>query len=384
MAEKTGYPKDMLDLELDLEADLGVDTVKQAEMFAAVREIYNIPRDENRKLRDYPTLGHVIRFVYENRPDLAGTTTPSPAIVEAAATTVPSATVQLVTDDAIREKVLEIVAEKTGYPKDMLDLDLDLEADLGVDTVKQAEMFASVRAAYNIPREENLKLRDFPTLAHVIQFARDKQNLGATVAASAPAAAAPSAAVTKVARPRPALASFDAANRIPRRVPVPTLRPPLTICKPTGVKLGPGSRVVIMPDQEGVANVLAQHLQTLGVEALVLDATLDANALRSACSNGCRRARSRECTGFPRSTTKATFATWSWRDGMKLCGYESNRCTPRCALCTSKSRRLVRSWSRPRNLADNTATTLPEPLPRSAERLSALPRPTSASVRKFT
>ena len=66
------------------------------------------------------------------------------------------------------------MAEKTGYPKDMLDLDLDLEADLGVDTVKQAEMFASVRAAYNIPRDENLKLRDFPTLAHVIKFAQDR------------------------------------------------------------------------------------------------------------------------------------------------------------------------------------------------------------------
>ena len=69
--EKTGYPRDMLDLDLDLEADLGVDTVKQAEMFAAIREIYSIPRDENRKLRDYPTLAHVIRFVYEKRPDLA-------------------------------------------------------------------------------------------------------------------------------------------------------------------------------------------------------------------------------------------------------------------------------------------------------------------------
>ena len=45
------------------------------------------------------------------------------------------------TEDSIKEKVLEIVAEKTGYPKDMLDLDLDLEADLGIDTVKQAEMF---------------------------------------------------------------------------------------------------------------------------------------------------------------------------------------------------------------------------------------------------
>ncbi len=64
----------MLDLELDLEADLGVDTVKQAELFAAIRETYNIPRDENVKLRDYPTLAHVIRFVYEKRPDLAGGT----------------------------------------------------------------------------------------------------------------------------------------------------------------------------------------------------------------------------------------------------------------------------------------------------------------------
>ena len=71
VVEKTGYPQDMLDLDLDLEADLGVDTVKQAEMFAAIRAAYNIPRDENAKLRDYPTLAHVIRFVYERRPDLA-------------------------------------------------------------------------------------------------------------------------------------------------------------------------------------------------------------------------------------------------------------------------------------------------------------------------
>jgi NAD(P)-dependent dehydrogenase (short-subunit alcohol dehydrogenase family) len=279
----------MLDLDLDLEADLGVDTVKQAEMFAAIREIYSIPRDENRKLRDYPTLAHVIRFVYESRPDLAATVATAraiveppattPAIVEAPATPAPSASSQLASDDAIKEKVLEIVAEKTGYPKDMLDLDLDLEADLGVDTVKQAEMFASVRAAYNIPREENLKLRDFPTLAHVIQFARDKQNSGATTAVSVPAAATTSATATTVTRPRPPLATFDAANRIPRRVPVPVLRPPLTICKPTGVTLGPGSRVVVMPDQAGVANVLTQQLQTLGVEALVVDAALDAYVL---------------------------------------------------------------------------------------------------------
>ena len=71
VVEKTGYPIDMLDLDLDMEADLGVDTVKQAELFAAIREIYNIERDANLKLRDFPTLKHVIGFVYSKRPDLA-------------------------------------------------------------------------------------------------------------------------------------------------------------------------------------------------------------------------------------------------------------------------------------------------------------------------
>ena len=78
VAEKTGYPIDMLDLDLDLEADLGVDTVKQAEVFASVRETYGIKRDDKLKLRDYPTLAHVIRFVHERRPDLASAAPPAP------------------------------------------------------------------------------------------------------------------------------------------------------------------------------------------------------------------------------------------------------------------------------------------------------------------
>jgi len=187
MVEKTGYPQDMLDVDLDLEADLGVDTVKQAEMFAAIREIYNIPRDENRKLRDYPTLAHVIRFVYEKRPDLAvGTPVPTrtaeaPAAVPAPTATQPTSTAPVETvrqqgaGDSVKERILELMVEKTGYPKDMLDVDLDLEADLGVDTVKQAEMFAAIREIYNIPRDENRKLRDYPTLAHVIRFVYEKR-----------------------------------------------------------------------------------------------------------------------------------------------------------------------------------------------------------------
>ena len=284
--EKTGYPKDMLDLDLDLEADLGVDTVKQAELFASIREIYNIPRDENRKLRDYPTLAHVIRFVYEKRPDLAAPGAPSITTSEPSAPAPAAVAAQAPSDDAIKDKVLEIVADKTGYPKDMLDLDLDLEADLGVDTVKQAEMFAAIRAAYNIPRDPNLKLRDFPTLTRVIKFARDRAGVAAGVlqeeqestnragkSSILPVAATPPSVA------RPVLASLDAANRIPRRVPLPVLRPPLAICKPTGVALGRGHRVVIMPDKGGVADALVQDLQARGVEVLGIQGTPDAEAL---------------------------------------------------------------------------------------------------------
>ncbi|MGI9100891.1 MAG: SDR family NAD(P)-dependent oxidoreductase [Terriglobales bacterium] len=271
VVEKTGYPKDMLDLDLDLEADLGIDTVKQAEMFAAIRETYNIPRDENRKLRDYPTLAHVIRFVYEKRPDLIAVTVP------AAPASVPSpATTQSAADDEVKERVLAIVAEKTGYPKDMLDLDLDLEADLGIDTVKQAEMFAAIRAAYSIPRDENLKLRDFPTLAHVIKFARDRRQ-ATTAAAATTVETRPETAP----RARPLLATFDAADRIPRRVPTPALRPPLAMCKSTGVRLERGRRIVVMPDEGGVARALADRLHKEGIDVLELERTANADAIAS-------------------------------------------------------------------------------------------------------
>ena len=80
---------------------------------------------------------------------------------------------------------MTIVAEMTGYPAELLDLDLDLEADLGVDTVKQAEVFAAVRDRFNVERDENLQLRDFPTLTHVIGWVRDKTGIQPVTAAPA-------------------------------------------------------------------------------------------------------------------------------------------------------------------------------------------------------
>ena len=196
----TGYPRDLLDTDLDLEADLGVDTVKQAEVFAAVRERFAIPMQDDLKLRDFPTLAHVIGFARDRTPQATAAETasaPEPAepvchhracrdrcrprqqaeTAVQAETVVPAATGDANAqpgDDPVVTAVLDTVERLTGYPRDLLDTDLDLEADLGIDTVKQAEVFASVRAAFGIARDENLRLRDFPTLGHVIGFARER------------------------------------------------------------------------------------------------------------------------------------------------------------------------------------------------------------------
>src|ERR1019366_1842242 len=83
-------PTDLLDMNLDLEADLGIDTVKQAEVFATLRETYGIQRDDSLKLRDYPTLNHVAGFI-RDRAHLTGNTPPTPAAEPAAATPVTAA-----------------------------------------------------------------------------------------------------------------------------------------------------------------------------------------------------------------------------------------------------------------------------------------------------
>src|SRR5205085_2462451 len=139
------------------------------------------------------------------------------------------------------------------YPPEMLDLDLDMEADLGVDTVKQAETFAAIRAAFDIPRQDDLKLRDYPTLASVIQFVYTNRpelrtEESALETSNAPAPTQPAA--------RSPQYSVEDADRIPRRVPIPALRPPIDMCKPTGVALDDNSRVVVMLDRGGVGKAL--------------------------------------------------------------------------------------------------------------------------------
>jgi NADP-dependent 3-hydroxy acid dehydrogenase YdfG/acyl carrier protein/3-hydroxymyristoyl/3-hydroxydecanoyl-(acyl carrier protein) dehydratase len=277
VAEKTGYPTEMLDLDLDLEGDLGVDTVKQAELFATIRTHYGIPRREDLRLSDYNTLRKVVGFMQ---------TAVNPAsavesVVAAAPVEPPAVEAQPVAaggrDDEIKAYVLSVVAEKTGYPVEMLDLELDLEGDLGIDTVKQAEVFATIRTHFGIPRREDLRLADYNTLEKVIGFMAD----ALAPAPVEPEPPAPEPVAAEAAPEAPAVSAEPTEPvAIRRRVPVAVLRPRIELCEPTGIELGPESRVLIVADGGKVADSLARRLR--GRKAQVLVAREDAVAQASA------------------------------------------------------------------------------------------------------
>ena len=45
----------------------------------------------------------------------------------------------------IADALLQIVSDRTGYPLEMLGLDLDLEADLGIDSIKRVEILSALQ-----------------------------------------------------------------------------------------------------------------------------------------------------------------------------------------------------------------------------------------------
>ncbi len=263
VSEKTGYPTEMLDMDLDLEADLGIDTVKQAELFASIREHYGIPRREDLRLSDYNTLSKVVGFVMDSRQPVQTKPTQEeqpevvPTIAEVTEQPVDQvANLEPQDTESIQAYVVSIVSEKTGYPAEMLDMDLDLEADLGIDTVKQAELFATIRENYGIPRREDLRLSEYSTLTKVVGFVKTAlQQQKPPAVEEVPVS--------------PTEENYQ-TNSVNRRIPVAVLRPQLNLCKPSGINIDASKRILVVSDSSGVWHSLVQRLQAQNAEVIAL------------------------------------------------------------------------------------------------------------------
>ena len=94
-----------------------------------------------------------------------------------------------------------VLADMTGYEVDRLEEDMNLESELGVDSIKRVEFLSRVQSQLNIEAKDTAALARTQKLGEVTQALEIELNVAVVqqVAAAAPATRAP--------RPPPARAS---------------------------------------------------------------------------------------------------------------------------------------------------------------------------------
>lgn len=166
VAEKTGYPAEMLDLEMELDSDLGIDSIKRVEIFSALQErLPQAPAVKSEHLGTLRTLDQVVEFL-SNSADTGRLQT------EATSTNGLSyAGLATGGSEQVHSVLLQVVSEKTGYPAEMLELDMELDSDLGIDSIKRVEIFSALQERMpEAPMVKSEHLGTLRTLRQVLEF----------------------------------------------------------------------------------------------------------------------------------------------------------------------------------------------------------------------
>ncbi len=151
ISEKTGYPEEMLGLDMDLEADLSIDSIKRIEIIGELRtQLGGFSKtDKNEEalveeLTALKTLNSLLQWLEEHAPK-------APKVIQTEVVEITSERQNIAnannvwTKQNIQSLLVNIISEKTGYPEEMLGLDMDLEADLSIDSIKRIEIIGELR-----------------------------------------------------------------------------------------------------------------------------------------------------------------------------------------------------------------------------------------------
>ncbi|MFO1001034.1 MAG: SDR family NAD(P)-dependent oxidoreductase [Planctomycetaceae bacterium] len=185
--ELTGYSPEIIDFEADLEADLGVDSIKKAQILGELGEWMGLTvRPESLRLDSVRTLDDAVRVAQklatESKPQqvtsVAASVPASTSVqfVQTQAETVPvparSNNSLLPSSDRLDALLIDYVVDQTGYSRDIVDIDADLEADLGLDSIKLAQLIGEMREQFNLESLtlESIAQARFRTLRGIREF----------------------------------------------------------------------------------------------------------------------------------------------------------------------------------------------------------------------
>ena len=188
ISSKTGYPVDMLDGEMNPKADLGIDAVKWMDIVSAMQELLpDLPKVNPSELAEQPTIRQVAEYIQTRIPN-TNLSSQVPTLFQVPALsqlptlsqvptlfnpgdTVAPPPVESIETDEITQSLLSVVSDKTGYPAEMLEIQMDLEADLGIDSIKRVEIIGAMQELFpELPKLSPEELAEQRTLGKIAEY----------------------------------------------------------------------------------------------------------------------------------------------------------------------------------------------------------------------
>ncbi|WP_096671632.1 type I polyketide synthase [Dolichospermum compactum] len=186
VSDKTGYPVEMLELSMDMEADLGIDSIKRVEILGGLLELYpDLPKPNPEELGQLRTLEQIAEYMQTLVPDILNQQVEISTAITSKEVLVEVSQPELITATPVVENqkqeveisqdlsdiLLTVVSEKTGYPVEMLELSMDMEADLGIDSIKRVEILGGLLELYpDLPKPNPEEIGELRTLGEIATY----------------------------------------------------------------------------------------------------------------------------------------------------------------------------------------------------------------------
>ena len=252
VSEKTGYPLDAIHIDMDIETDLGLDQIRRVEVLSALeRQAPAITLPPLDQATRFKTLREIVEFSVSEDAHKAPAT-PAPVAEPAEQATA-------VDTKVLEQTILEVVSELTGYPVEMIEPEMDLEADLGIDSIKRVEILATVQQRVpDMPTGNSAYTGTLRTLRQIIDYT-----------ASATDDVPPSADTATVPKPDESVpAPRRECERQPRRQVLTAIE--LGDAEEGEIRIAPGRVVWVVNDGTDLAPALAKRLIAEGLPARVV------------------------------------------------------------------------------------------------------------------
>ncbi|MEW6380465.1 MAG: SDR family NAD(P)-dependent oxidoreductase [bacterium] len=190
--------------------------------------------------------------------------------------------------EQIQELLLRIVSERTGYPPEMLDLSMNMEADLGIDSIKRVEILGSFQREFSSSLGQSIEkemesLSGVKTLQEIIDWIAKAGEEESGVGSQESGVGSQESGVGRVVsdqwsevsdQPDAGAAPEDRPETPQDTVPAPVSRFILqgveTPCRQGKSALDKSKVVVITEDRAGLASLLATTLSEQGYKVVLV------------------------------------------------------------------------------------------------------------------